>query len=336
VFQCRYGRNKKNKNTKNHIHDKFFREFFSCLSVARHFLLKWLPEKIKDDTNFDTLTLEQNDFNPALLGSDELIADLIFSADRINKKAKNYFIIEHKSYFDSQALFQLIVYQTALWLRLSKNKNAKHKLHRKKLPMVYLILVHQAKRPLKIIPNLKHLIDAPDDLIENYFLKSPILIDLAAGGENLSCAERWMKDYHKSNPLELFKKTAAELIEMRSVSGQNYLSMVEYILGTQSAETIHQIELFLQSHEEITMRAARNDFVSYADELIKSGWQKGRQEGHQEGLQKGIKQGMEQGVEKGRWEAMLDMAKALIRQGSSPELVLQITGLSEQDIAALC
>ena len=134
------------------------------------------------------------------------------------------------------------MYQAALWSRLSKNAN--YKLHRKKLPMVYLILVHQAKRPLKINPNLKLLIDAPDELIENYFLKSPILIDLAAGGENLSCAERWMKDYHKPNPLELFKKTVAELIDMRSDSSQNYLSMVKYILGTQRAETITEIELF--------------------------------------------------------------------------------------------
>ena len=309
---------KPKQKSKNHIHDKFFREFFSCLKYARDFLIKWLPDNIKQDTDFDTLALEQNDFNPVVIGSDEFIADLIFSADRKNKKTKHYFIIEHKSYFDLWVPFQLYTYQFVLWLRLKKNlkNNSKNKSSPNKLPMVYLILVHQAKCPLNNAPDLKNLIDAPAELIENYFLTSPILIDLAAGGENLTCFERWMRDYHKPNPLQLFKETAVELMEMRSVSSQNYFCLVDYIIRTQSAETIKEIELFLQSHKEETMRAARKDFVSYADELIERGWKQGRQEG--------------------RWDAMLEMANALIQQGSSKELILKITGLSEQDIAGLC
>ena len=80
------------------------------------------------------------------------------------------------------------------------------------------------------------------------------------------------------------------------------------------------------------MRTARKDFVSYGDELIERGWKQGRQEGRQEG----VKEGIEKGVEKGRWDAMLEMASALIQQGSSKELILKITGLSEHDIAGLC
>ena len=146
------------QHSKNHIHDKFFREFFSCLKYAREFLLKWLPDEIKQDTDFDTLTLVQNDFNPTLMGSDEFIADLIFSAEKIRKNSKistkNYFIIEHKSYYDKLAPFQLYLYQNVLWLRLLKNSTYK-KSPLKKLPMVYVILVHQAKKPLIKIPNIK-------------------------------------------------------------------------------------------------------------------------------------------------------------------------------------
>ena len=84
------------------------------------------------------------------------------------------------------------------------------------------------------------------------------------------------------------------------------------------------------------MRVARNDFVSCADELIESGWKRGHKQGIEQGIEQGVLMGRQEGRQQGRWEAMLEMARALYQQGYTKELILNITGLSENDIAVLC
>jgi predicted transposase/invertase (TIGR01784 family) len=56
---------------------------------------------------------------------------------------------------------------------------------------------------------------------------------------------------------------------------------------------------------------------------------------HQEGLEKGLQQGLQQGLEQGRRSEKLTIARTMKAAGSSPEFILQITGLSLEDLQAL-
>jgi hypothetical protein len=75
------------------------------------------------------------------------------------------------------------------------------------------------------------------------------------------------------------------------------------------------------------------------EEGILVGLQRGRQEGRQEGIltgvQKGIRVGVQKGIQKGKRESMLAIARNLKLLGDSPDKIIQVTGLSLDDIARL-
>lgn len=71
-------------------------------------------------------------------------------------------------------------------------------------------------------------------------------------------------------------------------------------------------------------------------EGMKKGMEKGRKEGIEEGMKKGVekglKKGIEEGVKKGREEAMVQMAKNLMSAGADIDLVMEVTGMTREEI----
>lgn len=70
----------------------------------------------------------------------------------------------------------------------------------------------------------------------------------------------------------------------------------------------------------------------------KKGLKEGIKKGRKEGIEKGRKQGLEEGIEKGKAEGLkkgkIEVARALKRQGTSNEVIVQLTGLSISEIEA--
>ena len=57
-----------------------------------------------------------------------------------------------------------------------------------------------------------------------------------------------------------------------------------------------------------------------------------RNEAIKQGFEKGIELGIEQGIEQGVLIAKLDDAKNMLDEGMSVDLIVRVTGLSEEDI----
>ena len=80
--------------------------------------------------------------------------------------------------------------------------------------------------------------------------------------------------------------------------------------------------------------------IEYARE---SGREEGREEGHKVGKEEGLKEGREEGREEGRKEGKEEglkegqskIAMNLIRLGTSCEIIVQATGLSEEEVSRL-
>ena len=80
--------------------------------------------------------------------------------------------------------------------------------------------------------------------------------------------------------------------------------------------------------------------IEYARE---SGREEGREEGHKVGKEEGLKEGREEGREEGRKEGKEEGLKEgqskiainLIRLGASCEIIVQATGLSEEEVSRL-
>ena len=54
-----------------------------------------------------------------------------------------------------------------------------------------------------------------------------------------------------------------------------------------------------------------------------------------EAREEGLVQGLEQGLEQGRNEARLQLIREMISRGMSPDLILDMTGLSIEEIESL-
>lgn len=59
------------------------------------------------------------------------------------------------------------------------------------------------------------------------------------------------------------------------------------------------------------------------------------QKGLEQGLKKGPKKGLEQGLETGRQEGKREVARNLILKGMEMQLVKELTGLSDHDLAQI-
>jgi len=55
----------------------------------------------------------------------------------------------------------------------------------------------------------------------------------------------------------------------------------------------------------------------------------------QKGLEQGLKKGLEQGLETGRQEGKREVARNLILKGMEMQLVKELTGLSDHDLAQI-
>ncbi|MDU7495936.1 MAG: transposase, partial [Providencia rettgeri] len=70
-------------------------------------------------------------------------------------------------------------------------------------------------------------------------------------------------------------------------------------------------------------------------EVIVNIAQRLQDKGRQEGLQQGIEQGIEKGRQEGMREAKIMMARNLLKNGVSLDLIIESTGLSREELISL-
>ena len=123
-------------------HDKFFKETFTSIEVARDFFANYLPQPVVNTLNLDTLTLQSGSFIDADL--QEQFADLLYQVDLQDDNHEEtaaylYLLLEHKSYPDPQTPFQLLRYLIRIWERDVEAGNALR-------PIIPTVVYHGHKR----------------------------------------------------------------------------------------------------------------------------------------------------------------------------------------------
>ncbi|MDR1120756.1 MAG: hypothetical protein LBM08_07535, partial [Dysgonamonadaceae bacterium] len=65
------------------------------------------------------------------------------------------------------------------------------------------------------------------------------------------------------------------------------------------------------------------------------GREEGREEGINEGIKIGIEKGREEGLKEGREKTLYSVAERALKNGMSPEGVMELTGLTKEEISSL-
>ena|SRR5699024_2511595 len=94
-------------------HDKFFKETFSHIQVAKNFLHHYLPQEVMKFLDLGTLELQKDSFISKEMK--ESFSDLLFSADINGREGYVYFLFDHTRFPDKTFALQLLKYMAEIW-----------------------------------------------------------------------------------------------------------------------------------------------------------------------------------------------------------------------------
>ena len=105
----------------------------------------------------------------------------------------------------------------------------------------------------------------------------------------------------------------------------------ELIQQQQYLPTTEELEISGFSDAELRAYDKFWDSVSVERTLIDDSYQKGKEEG----MEKGIAEGMKQGMEKGMSQRSLEIARKMLAKGMDEASVMDMTGLTAEEIKLL-
>ena len=109
----------------------------------------------------------------------------------------------------------------------------------------------------------------------------------------------------------------------------------ELIQQQQYLPTTEELEISGFSDAELRAYDKFWDSVSVERTLIDDSYQKGKEKGKEEGIAEGMEKGMKQGMEKGMNLRSLEIARKMLAKGMDEASVMDMTGLTAEEIKLL-
>lgn len=253
-------------------------------------------------------------------------SDVLYSVRTTEGDGYIHVLIEHQSTPDRHMAFRLMRYAIAAMQRHLDAGN-------KELPLVVPVLFYTGRRsPYPYSTDWLQEFSAPDMAARLYGTAFP-LVDVTVIPDDEIMTHRSMaaltllqKHIHRRDLSELLDRLAATLLTGH-LTGQQLVSLINYLIQageTDDAEAfVRNLAQKVPQHEEALM--------TIAQQLEQKGIEKGIEKGIQLGEQKGIEKGMQLGELKSR----IDIAEKLLKNGMALNLVKEMTGLSEEELAKI-
>lgn len=271
-------------------HDKFFKETFSNLEVARDFMQNYLPEPVLKIVDLQTLEIQKDSFVDETMK--EVFSDMLFHAKINQHDGYLYFLFEHKSYTSRTVVLQLLNYMVKIWEQKAIKENARQ------IPVIIPMLIYHGKEKWEIGNYLSDLITDYDDLPAEVKAMTPNfryqIYDLSQfsdddikGNAQLAITISIFRDIFQKNSQEFLETIiraaqAMNELEEKETGIQIFETCMRYILNAgpqlsknQLATVLKQIEQTYPEGSEVTM--------TLAEVLRNEGLEEGRKEGRKEG-----------------------------------------------------
>jgi predicted transposase/invertase (TIGR01784 family) len=308
-------------NTIYYAHDHFFRTVMKDVRVAREFFTVHLPVDLQKLINFNNLVLQPRSYINDV--RKETIVDVLYKTTLGEHEAYLYLLIEHQSSPDELMPLRMIQYTCNILDEHIKKQKGK-----KSLPLVYPIVIYHGKQTYPYSTNINDLVNAPKELVEQYFLKPFQLIDLGRIADEEIKRNAWvgvmefaLKYIYARDILPYLRSMAEIMRQVDLAGGRNYITIVlEYLL--EKGETYNKNAFFELINKEI-LPEMESDVMTIAEQL--------RMEGRLEGKKEGIMEGKIEG----KIEGKLEVARRLLAQDIDMELIARVTELSFNQIKEL-
>lgn len=285
-------------------HDAVFKTFLSRVETARDFIEVHLPPALIRICKLDTLHLESGSFIEDSLRP--YYSDILYSLETACGHGYVHILIEHQSSPDKHMAFRLMRYAVAA---MHQHLEAGHKT----LPLVIPILFYQGRRsPYPWSLNWLEAFSDPDSARQLYSTAFP-LVDITVIPDEEIMQHRSMaaltliqKHIRQRDMAQLLDKLTV-LLMLEQMSGQQVITLINYIAQAGEAQDVQTLLFGLAQrvpqHGETLMTFAEHM------KLV------GRAEGKR--------------------AAMLDMARAMLQRGFDSGAIMEITGLSKDELQQL-
>ncbi len=140
-------------------HDKFFKETFSKIEVARDFMNNYLPQSIISIVDLNALEPQKDSFINEEL--QEVFSDMLFRVNINKREGYIYFLFEHKSYTSRNISFQLLKYMLKIWDAKVKKENCSE------LPIIIPLVIYHGSDEWNIKTTLGEMIKGYKELPED-------------------------------------------------------------------------------------------------------------------------------------------------------------------------
>ncbi|MEQ1790244.1 MAG: Rpn family recombination-promoting nuclease/putative transposase [Rickettsiales bacterium] len=319
-------------NRITHAHDAFVRTVMSDPRVARDFFLAHLPKDLCEVIDINHLVLQPRSYINDV--RKESTVDMLYETIIAGQSAYLYLIVEHQSTPDVLMPFRMLKYVCNVMDHYVKVTQ------QKKLPLVYPMVIYHAERPYPYSTDIKDNIDAPMELIDRYFLKPFQLIDLGQIDDEELKQHAWagvmefiLKHIFARDVLPYLQDIAGFLKKITQSGGHDYVSIVlQYAL--ERGELKDKRAFFDLINTKISSEVGEK-IMTLAEQIKAEGIAEGIQKGIQKGITEGVQKGITEGVQMGKFEAKLEVAERLFKEGVELIFVSKITGISLERLTVL-
>ena len=314
----------KKKNSTPTPHDATFRQFLTQPDIARDFMALHLPPALRERCDLSTLKLESGSFVEDDLR--QYFSDVLYSLKTTAGEGYIHVLIEHQSSPDKHMAFRLMRYAVAA---MQRHLEAGHK----RLPLVIPILFYTGRRTP--YPYSTRWLDEFDDsvLADSLYSHSFPLVDVTVIPDDEIMQHRSMaaltllqKHIRQRDLKELMDRLVTILMAGDHSSSQ-VISLVNYIVQVgevSNAKTfVRQLAQRVPQHE--------NALMTIAQQLEQIGLEKGLEQG----IELGRMEGIEIGLQEGRQVMQLTIARTMLKSGMDRNTVMQMTGLTEDELAQI-
>ncbi|MDR0219675.1 MAG: Rpn family recombination-promoting nuclease/putative transposase [Enterobacteriaceae bacterium] len=299
----------KNKKITQTPHDATFKKIMVQIENAHDFFDIHLPEKIKELCDFSTLELINSSFIDRQLRS--RMSDVLYSVKTQQGEGYIYVLVEHQSTPDKMMAWRMIYYSFMAMNQHLQQGN-------KTLPLVVPILFYHGDRsPYPYHQNWTQCFSLSNLAEEIYFNPFP-LIDLTVIDDNelvnhrkIAVMELAMKHKNMREDFQATTELLAQALKRNYNSRHDIETILNYLFiivdSVHFEQIVQQITEQVDNHREVIMNIAQR-------------------------LQD---KGRKLGIETGEKRASINIARNLLENGVSIELVMKSTGLSREELLSL-
>lgn len=285
-------------------HDAVFKTFLSHVETARDFIQLHLPAKLLSLCDLSTLQLESSSFVEDDLR--QYYSDILYSLTTADGQGYIQIVIEHQSSPDKHMAFRLIRYAIAA---MQRHLEAGHT----RLPLVIPVLFYQGERsPYPY--SMNWLDDFHDPMIARHVYGGAFpLVDITVIPDDDIMHHRSMaaltlvqKHIRRRDMLRLLD-LLAELLMMEQMSRQQIMALVNYMMLAGEKQSIQPLL------SELAQRVPKHGetLMTMAEELL------------------------QEGIQQGKRNTLLEVAKSMLEHGMNKNTIVEITGLSQDELQQL-